>query len=295
MRFRLLTRLCALFLCVGLASLPLLAAGPIFSAIYVFGDSYCDVGNIYTSTRGAIPASPPYYAGHFSNGPIWVEHVAGAMGLPMLPSVLGGTDYAFGGAEVTAPVVTALGTIPSVPQQVEMYLAQHGGKADPKALYVLEGGGNDILNATGTISAGALGTQIAREIAQSEYFLRLAGATKFLIPNLVDVSLLPAAAANKSFASKASKAVNSNLDVYLAIDQQLQAVTIYRLDLFRLFSAVAADATHFGFSNITTPCLNTATGQICADPDHTLFWDAEHPTVFGHSFLAVTAEAALLQ
>ena len=284
-------RLCAVLLCLASTLPSAVAAGPTFSAIYVFGDSYCDVGNIYALTHGVFPPSPPYYKGHFSNGPIWLEHVANAMGLPMLPAAVGGTNYAVGGALVTAPVVTAAGTIPSVPQQVELYLAQHGGKADPKALYVLEGGGNDILDATGG-SPAALGTKIAQEIAQEEYFLRLAGATKFLIPNLFDVGILPAAAANRSFATKASKAVNSNLDTFLGIDQELQNVTIYRLDIFRLFSAITADPTHFGFTNITTPCLS-ATYQVCADPDHTLFWDTVHPTVFGHSFFAVTVEAVL--
>ncbi len=294
MTFNSTLRLGAALLCLLYASLPAAAAGPTFSAIYVFGDSYCDVGNIYTLSHGLVPASPPYYKGHFSNGPVWIEHVANAMGLPMLPATQGGTNYAFGGALVTAAVPTPAGPIPSVTQQVELYLAQHGGKADPKALYVLEGGGNDILNATG-VSPVALGTKIAQEIAQEEYFLRLAGATKFLIPNLFDVGMLPAAAANKSFATKASKAFNSNLNTFLAIDQELQNVTIYRLDIFRLFSAITADPTHFGFTNITTPCLNSSTYQVCADPDHTLFWDAEHPTVFGHSFFAVTVEAVLAQ
>jgi phospholipase/lecithinase/hemolysin len=70
------------------AALPLFltclaGAAPHYDAIYVFGDSYCDVGNIYIATAHAIPLSPPYYQGRFSNGPIWVEHVAGAMGLPL--------------------------------------------------------------------------------------------------------------------------------------------------------------------------------------------------------------------
>src|ERR1700722_17642139 len=121
-----------LFACVALLS-PLLSlhattSSP-YDAIYVFGDSYCDVGNIFLATKGATPLSPPYYHGRFSNGPIWVEHLAGALGLPMQPSLAGGTDYAVGGAEVTQAVVTSQGTIPSVPQQVEEYLAAHGGHA----------------------------------------------------------------------------------------------------------------------------------------------------------------------
>ena len=29
---------------------------------------------------------------------------------------------------------------------------------------------------------------------------------------------------------------------------------------------------------------------MCADPDHTFFWDTHHPTEFGHAFFAVTLE-----
>jgi len=57
----------------------------------------------------------------------------------------------------------------------------------------------------------------------------------------------------------------------------------------RVFHDVAADATHFGFVGITDPCL---TITVCPDPDHTLFWDQEHPTEFGHAFFAVTVEAS---
>ncbi len=289
-------RLCILAIFATVLPACVHAALPKFSAIYVFGDSYCDVGNIYSLSGGTVPLSPPYYNGRFSNGPLWVEHIAGSMGLPMLPAAKGGTDYAFGGARVTADVPEPpFGSIPSVPSQVLLYLGQHGGKADPNALYVLEGGGNDILNAIGGVSAENLGMQIARGLAESENLLRAAGATKFLIPDLLDVSILPAAQANPSFAHKASVAVNTNLNLLLATDQEFAPAKVYRLDLFQLFAAIVADATHFGFTNITTPCLNSLTGQVCADPDHTLFWDVEHPTVFGHSFFAVTVETVLSQ
>jgi phospholipase/lecithinase/hemolysin len=41
--------------------------------------------------------------------------------------------------------------------------------------------------------------------------------------------------------------------------------------------------------------LNPVTNAVCADPDHTLFWDVEHPTVFGHAFFAVLLESRLSQ
>ncbi len=73
------------------------AASPTYDNLIVFGDSYCDVGNIFALTGGAEPAAP-YYNGRFSNGPIWLDHVAGFLGVPLKASALGGTDYAFGGA-----------------------------------------------------------------------------------------------------------------------------------------------------------------------------------------------------
>jgi phospholipase/lecithinase/hemolysin len=266
------------------------AAAP-YDAIYVFGDSYCDVGNIFIATGGATPAAP-YYNGRFSNGPIWLDHVASAWGLPLGPSLAGGTDYAVGGAEVTTSVTEPGGTIPSVPEQVLEYLEAHGGRADPHALYILEGGGNDILNASGG-SPKVLGLKIAAGIAGSELLLRQAGARNFLIPDLVDIALLPAGQANASFATAASIAANAALDNLLQFEMLLQNIKIYRLPVFSLFNSIAADVFHFGFVNVTQPCLNPVTSAVCADPDHTLFWDAEHPTVFGHSFFAVLVVARL--
>jgi outer membrane lipase/esterase len=288
---------CTILALLAITSVTARAAQPAYDAIYVFGDSYCDVGNIYLITGGAEPLSPPYYMGRFSNGPIWVEHVASAMGLQMLPELEGGTDYAFGGAWATEPQMTAAGTIPDVPEQVALYLSQHGGKADPNALYVLEGGGNDIIGnlAVSGASANELGFKIALTISESELALRRAGARNFLIPDLFNVGLLPAAQANPSFADAASVATDKYLDELLAVEGLLEGIRIKRLNVFNLYQAIQTDATHFGFTNVTTPCLNSTTGTICSDPDHTLFWDTYHPTEFGHAFFAVTVVAALSQ
>ena len=74
----------------------------LFDKIIVFGDSYNDVGNLtaLAAKYGFVYPPPPYYPGHFSNGPIWIEDVASDWKLPMLPSSAGGTDYAFAGADL---------------------------------------------------------------------------------------------------------------------------------------------------------------------------------------------------
>jgi outer membrane lipase/esterase len=271
---------------LGLASIAAQAATPIYDNLIVFGDSYCDVGNLYIATGGAEPA-PPYYDMRFSNGPLWVDHVAGFLGVPLTAYLAGGTDYAFGGAWVTQPKSITGG--PSVPEQVEIYLGQHGGKADPNALYILEGGGNDILDTT-TGTPEELGDQIALDIEESEKSLRRAGARHFVVPDLFDVGLLPAAAGNVNFATAASIAANKKEDELLGSEGFLQGVYILRMNVFSLLNAVETDPTHFGFTDITDPCL---TPSVCTDPDHTFFWDTHHPTEFGHAFFAVTLENAL--
>jgi phospholipase/lecithinase/hemolysin len=270
------------------------ATTPTFDAIYVFGDSYCDVGNILIATKGTTPPSPPYFNGRFSNGPIWVDHIASARNLPMTPSLAGGNDYCVGGAHATGPVPTPGGPIPSVPQQVGLYLSQHGGKADPKALYIILGGGNDIIDANGVGNPQQLGFQIAFAISTSELLLRQAGARNFLIPNLFDIGIIPSAQAHAAFARQATLATNKSLDDLLFVEQLLQGIRIRRTNVFNLFESIVADATHFGFTNITTPCFD-GVHLPCTDPDHTLFWDHDHPTVFGHSFFAVLTEGALSQ
>src|SRR5579863_6055638 len=264
------------------------ASTPTYDALYVFGDSYCDVGNLYAATGNTYPPAP-YYHGRFSDGPIWLDHVAGFLHVPLTPALLGGTDYAFGGAWATAPQPLGTGVIPSVPEQAGLYLQQHGGKADPNALYIIEGGGNDIVDTT-TGSPQALGYLIAQNLVASEEMLRKAGARHFVVPNLFNVGLLPVAANKVAFASAASIAANKGLDQLLAAEEEIEGVHILRMDVFSLMSAVQTDPTHFGFLDITDPCLTTV---LCSDPDHTFFWDTFHPTLFGHAFFAVTLENAL--
>ena len=68
-------------------------AAPRYTALYCFGESLTDVGNIYTLSHRTQPVSPPYSSGRFSNGPVWVQYMATSLGLPVpLPNLNGGTD-----------------------------------------------------------------------------------------------------------------------------------------------------------------------------------------------------------
>src|ERR1700693_4280132 len=87
----------------------------------------------------------PYASGHYTNGQVWAQSFASAFGLSANPSVLGGTDYAFGGA--TTGTLSPGGLFspfpPSLETQVAFFLSQHGNAAPSDALYVIAGGGNN--------------------------------------------------------------------------------------------------------------------------------------------------------
>lgn len=82
---------------------------PLFSEIYVFGDSLSDAGGIFNLSSSAIalanvfglsipglaPVPPPPYTGRFSNGPVFTEIAPSLLGVPS-DDVF---NFAFGGAQ----------------------------------------------------------------------------------------------------------------------------------------------------------------------------------------------------
>jgi outer membrane lipase/esterase len=84
-----------------------------YSALYIFGDSLSDSGNnaiVLAPNTTPVPISGndfiptfPYASGHYTNGPVWAQDFAAVLGLSASPSLLGGTNFAFGGAR-TGPL-----------------------------------------------------------------------------------------------------------------------------------------------------------------------------------------------
>ena len=55
-----------------------------FHDMIVFGDSLSDsAGNLFALSNDVEPPSPPYDNGRFSDGPLWVETLAGFLGLTL--------------------------------------------------------------------------------------------------------------------------------------------------------------------------------------------------------------------
>ena len=94
----------------------------------------------------------------------------------------GGTNYAASGATVTG-VVSSSSQAPSIVSQIQTYLASTSNHADPNALYLISGGGNDAKVAeklTGSAAQDAYMVQQANALAQAIEQLYAAGARYFV-------------------------------------------------------------------------------------------------------------------
>lgn len=304
--------LAVMLMLVGLV-LPFPATALPFNGLYVFGDSLADGGNnaaVFDSQAGPgvlrtptplagpdVPTFPYAPAGTYSNGRVWVDYLADSLGLALTPSVLGGTNYAFGGAR-TGP--QGSGGFPfSLREQVGMAFGAPGATAPGGALYVVEGGGNDARDVLNVALSGADPTALiqgyAANVASILSTLSAKGANHFLLWNVPDIGKIPSVAAFGPGASAAASGLVGlmNQALKFALAQLPSDVTdgLHFFDAFQAFNDVVAKPAGYGFFDVTSPCA--ASAACIADPTGVLFWDGIHPTTAGHQVLARLALAEL--
>ncbi len=251
-----------------------------FDRIYVFGDSLSDDGNVFKSTKGETPPSPPYFRGHYSNGPVWVEYLASKLKLTSNPD----TNFAFGGATTE----DSRKPVPGLLAQLKSFTATNSS-ADPNALYIVWAGANDYLG------GGTDSTTPVNNLAIAVKSLSAVGAKNILVVNLPDLGKLPGTRTSQRSDSlnNLTNKHNSGLAASLkSLRQQLSSdINITYLDVHSLFNQVINTPEKFGFTNVTNPCLSK--GSICKHPNQYLFWDGIHPTTAAHKLFVELAFSAL--
>ena len=269
-----------------------------FSNVIVFGDSLSDSGNIALASGSPVPM-------RFTTNPgtTTAENVATGLGFTLAPSLAGGTDYAFGGAGL----VNNVAAVPTLPQQLQMYLGANGGKADSNALYQVWGGANDIFYLTGALTdPNAIATGAANA-AQTELGLLAglqgAGARYVVVYNLPDLGKTPSAAAGGTAAQAGATqlAVLYNGVLNSGIAQlSNNGLNVIPVNTYALLNEVIANPSAYGFANVTAPaCTGGSGSSIECGPqgsgapvtyapgtDQTyLFADGVHPTTAAHAML----------
>lgn len=296
---RLLTIFFVLFSGIGLAE-PL-------NNIVVFGDSLSDNGNLYEYMQHRIPNSPPYFEGRFSNGPVWVEHLAKSAFPDSESTHL--LDYAFGGAAVVEGMDDdALFTLK---REVDAYLIAHHNQADPQSLFIVWIGANNYLALSDDVEKTV--DDVNKGIRKDLDRLAQAGARHILVLNLPDLGSTPAA---KEFDKQKELSNYSHLhnDTLAKSVESLQntwpQVQWVVFDTDRLFHDLLVSPEEYGFKNVTDTCYDilvdkpsrhtvlSMASHISLRPgaercDDYLFFDPIHSTSVAHKLLAEKVRAHL--
>ena len=240
-----------------------------FDRLVVFGDSLSDTGN----------------AGRFSNGPVWVEQLASRLGVALAPNRQGGLNFAVGGARLDP-----LSGPHSLRAQTDHFLRTP--VAPTRTLYIVYGGGNDLLAAVGRSDGPAMVDRAVASLKSLLEDLLQQGATDILVPNLPDVGMTPAiqrqAPRAVAEAGRLTTRFNGALERVLTDVTEKPEVRFHRLDVWALGERARADPTAFGFADVVTPCERLPSCQGF------LFWDDVHPTAQAHSRLTEAAFRAVL-
>ena len=306
---------------------------PVYSTVYVFGDSLSDSGNVFQVSGGTVPDPVYYDQGRFSNGPNYADRLWTSLGLagnlaprvyaPVAPQ---GTNYAFGGArsryttadlQAGTDLPPALGNTPttgSLLNQVAFYQGDVSGLADPEALHVFWFGGNDaadVLNVFGLLGSVQADAYLAQAVSDATAALNALvgiGVRKLLVIDAPDIGLTPRVreldATNPGTAAVATaiaSAYNAGIEQALQGLASVPDLDIIQFSSFDLMQEIVADPGAAGFTNAEAPCLVNffvlppPTGPVseCGNPQDYLFWDEFHLSAAGHQVLEQGILAAI--
>ncbi|MGE8249657.1 MAG: autotransporter outer membrane beta-barrel domain-containing protein, partial [Stenotrophomonas bentonitica] len=250
-----------------------------------------------------LPAAVQAVTGKSTTNPgwTWAEHVANYYGTNAGAHGNGqnGDNYAIGGARVGVDTSQVLipGT-PAVPvyslkTQTAQYLAANGGKADPKALYTVWGGANDLF----AIQAGApLVPTLTGAVTDQVGIvgtLKAAGAEYIVVPTIPDVGLTPGARAGGPAGMAAGTALAKAYNDALFGGLKAAGLQVIPVDTFHILQEIVANPGQYGFVNATSPACTTAASLTCNPTSYVtpnaansyVFADGVHPTTATHEML----------
>jgi outer membrane lipase/esterase len=275
------------------------ASAQTYNRLVVFGDSLSDNGNLFLASGGTQPASPPYFQGRFSNGPVFTE-LLGFNAARFNGSVNGSINYAYGGSRTDNVVAFP----PGMRQQLTTYTTAGGTFRSGDLVSVL-GGANNIFQSLGAFAAlppasqanptGYMDPTIRAAVADMNFIvgdIATRGAGTILVTNLPRLGLTPQFRPTPlaALADYSGSQFNSQLQTaLLTLAPTRPNTNIILFDLAKVSDVLAANPGRFGLADAANSCLNTTTGAVCSNPDSFLYWDGVHPTAAGHRLIATLA------
>ncbi|MBD2439658.1 SGNH/GDSL hydrolase family protein [Nostoc sp. FACHB-110] len=275
-----------------------------FSNLYIFGDSYSDIGNAFNAT-GGILAAPPNYYGRFSNGYLWVDYLADNLEISLQPSTENtshnqGLNFSVGGAttgldNLFPAVIPNLPELSGLQQQIHSFsslLQQNQQSINPNALCIIWAGAADYAPFVNGIPKYSDPVTTIANISTAIQGLIELGAKNILLVNLIDIGKTP-------LASEVNQITNADL-VSQVIQQHNQAlkeiayifddkINLVLFDVKSIVAEAIANPQKFGFTNTNQACSLVESGH----PDEYVFWDQVHLTTKVNHIIAEEAFSLL--
>ncbi|AZE47214.1 Phospholipase/lecithinase/hemolysin [Pseudomonas chlororaphis] len=272
-------------------------AGPSFDHLYAFGDSYSDNGASDRLTRDMLAQQfkdaqqlpgELYWQGRWSNGPTAVEVLAKSLRLPL-------TDHAVGGAKSGQNNYYAWMTAyrdTGVSGQIDDYLANAKGQADPRALYFIFISANDFFEhadfghqePVDELAASSIG-----HIQNAVSRLAKTGARHFLVVGSTDLRHAPAVVASgqREQALRYQRILERQLPSLLVAESKKLNVKITYFDHIAFSDQLRRQPAEHGLTQLDRPCQPTypEVKPACAHPDEYFYWDEWHPTRKVHALV----------
>lgn len=299
--------------CIGLIAISALSqAGDVhparISRLVIFGDSYSDNGNTYRLTRHLLPLSPPYYKGHFTDGPMWNAYLIDLLEKAQKNKIRL-TNYAFGSGMVLKNNVVTVKTekgpetfhIPDLSQEVFLYTLDPSHALD-ETLFVLYMGSVDLALMPEGVDENGFAQEVLSTVVAQIHRLVEEGAKHIVVFNIHDFTRSPVWVTRAN--TYAQKHPDVTADSYLstrrtliqqynaALQKAVQAIPQVRyFDIHAVFDEVfdtaVAEKNKEHITHLAKPCLNADSNTVCKNPENYLFFDAVHPSA---AFEKIVAE-----
>ncbi len=231
-----------------------LCFGTPLTNMVVFGDSLSDNGNLFEYMHHQLPQTPPYFDGRFSDGPIWVEHLA--QSYFNTDAALHLKDYAFGGAGVLSEQNDDEELF-TLKREINTYLLAHNNQADPNSMFFVWIGGNNYLGVPDDVNETV--NEVVNGIESGLERLVKMGAKHLTLVNLPDLSKTPLAKvldAEPQFATYSETHNKALLAMFEKLREAHPEVQWLFFDTNQIFSDIYAHPADYGFNQIQETCYD---------------------------------------
>lgn len=263
----------------------------------IFGDSLSDTINVYNGSYGTVPNHASWFVGHFSNGKVWHEYLAGSLNLP---------GYVWATVNAESGEKTLFNGFDKQLDSFSAYLGKTENDDIAQTLFTVLFGGNDFI--AGGKSPDDIIAMYRVQLAR----LATMGAQHIAIFRLPDFSRIPHVAtwtpAEKGALKNKSENFNQQLDRLLGeLRTAYPKVNFFTVKLDSAFNDLLSESDKYGFVNTSESCLNISASGISyatgiavkptckAANGAYVFWDTMHPTTKTHALLAEMIRETIVQ